>query len=82
MTNMLGLHVVNGKILNGSGEAIRFRGFDYTNMRWYGDAKNECTEQQFIYMKEAGSTSVQVEIWAPYVMSQGQNIFAGPSFLG
>jgi hypothetical protein len=76
----LPLHVDGTQLKDSSGTTVILRGFDYGNMRWDGDATSQCTEQQIVYMKNAGANSVLIEVWAPYVISQGDEIFSDSGF--
>jgi aryl-phospho-beta-D-glucosidase BglC (GH1 family) len=57
-----GLHVDGTRLKDASGNVVVLRGVVYSTSQWWGDSPGQCTEQQFIYMKNIGVNFVSLNI--------------------
>ncbi len=56
------LHVDGTRLKDANGNVVVLRGVVYSSSQWWGDAASQCTEQQFIYMKNMGCNMVSISI--------------------
>jgi hypothetical protein len=56
------LHVDGTHLKDANGNIVILRGVVYSTSQWWGDYPGQCTEQQFIYMKNMGCNSVSLSI--------------------
>jgi hypothetical protein len=57
-----GLHVDGTHLKDANGNIVILRGVVYSTSQWWGDYPGQCTEQQFVYMKNMGCNFVSLSI--------------------